>query len=144
MRRGRGATPMISSALPEQVSFAAINGVGSFAESPDANAIEELTVRWIRATLHGARAWGSAHYGWSVVDGLQGVVLNLACAGWVARLCAAGEGRPIVTLADVQRGIGRIDRHAGRAPWLGLPIERVRLRYFRLEDGLRRAVAQNC
>jgi hypothetical protein len=43
----------------------------------------------------------------------------------------------------VRIGIGRVDRHAGRAPWLGSPVELVRLRYLRLEDGLRRVLRAN-
>jgi len=94
----------------------------------------------VRATLHGGRTYGSAYYGWPVIDGLQVLVLNVACAGWIARLCSAAEGRPVVTLDDVHRGIGRVDRHIGRAPWLGNPVERLRLGYFRLDDGLRRII----
>ena len=135
--------PQLSSALPSDVSFDAIRGVGPFADSPDARAIDELGVRYLRASIYGGRTFGSAYYGWSVVDGLQVLVLNMACAAWIARLCSAADGRPLVTLEDVRRGIGRVDRHIGRAPWLGNPIEKLRLRYFRLEDGLRRVIRWN-
>lgn len=138
IRRGRGKTPRLSSALPSGVAFNAVAGVGPFADSPDAEAIDELGVRYMRASLHGARTFGSAYYGWSIVDGLQVLALNVACAAWIARLCSAAEGRPTVVLEDLKRGIGRVDRHVGRAPWLGSSIERLRLRYFRLDDGLRR------
>lgn len=143
VRRGRGLTPMLSSALPSGVRFQAIEGVGPFSESPDSEAIDELCLRWVRATLYGSRAWGSAHYGWSIVDGLQALVLNVACAGWIARLCSAAESRPVVGLEDVRTAIGRVDRHSGRAPWLGNPVELVRLRYLRLDDGLRRVLQAN-
>ena len=143
VRRGRGLTPMLSSALPSGVRFQAIEGVGPFSESPESAAMDELCLRWIRATLHGSRAWGSAHYGWSIVDGLQALVLNVACAGWIARLCSAAESRPVAGLEDVRTAIGRVDRHSGRAPWLGNPVELVRLRYLRLDDGLRRVLQAN-
>ena len=143
MRRGRGLTPKLSVVLPEGVDFRAIEGVGPFVESPDSSEIYELCLRWIRSSLHGSRLWGSAHYGWSIVDGLQSMVLNIACAGWIARLCSAADSRPMVRLEDVRTGIGRVDRHAGRAPWLGSPIELVRLRYLRLDDGLRRILRAN-
>lgn len=143
IRRGRGRTPVLSAALPRDVAFAAIDGVGPFSDSPHASAIDELCLRWIRSSLHGSRLWGSAYYGWSIVDGLQTLVLNVACAGWLAKLCSAAQSRPFVELEDVRTGIGRVDRHAGRAPWLGSPIERVRLRYLRLDDGLRRVVRVN-
>ena len=143
VRRGRGLTPMLSSALPSGVRFQAIEGVGPFSESSDSAEMDELCLRWIRATLHGSRAWGSAHYGWSIIDGLQALVLNVACAGWIARLCSAAESRPVAGLEDVRTAIGRVDRHSGRAPWLGNPVELVRLRYLRLDDGLRRVLQAN-
>jgi hypothetical protein len=43
-------------------------------------------------------------------------------------------------MEDARDALGRIDRHAGRAPWLGSVGERLRLEYFRLDDGLRRIV----
>ena len=61
-------------------------------------------------------AHGAAPTGWSLVDGLQAMILNLACAVWIAQLSSAAEDRPYCHLNDVQRGIGRVDRHVGRAP----------------------------
>ena len=143
VRKGRGLTPRLSAALPEGVAFSMVEGVAPFTDSEDSDLIDELCLRWVRSSLHGSRLWGSAHYGWSVVDGLQSLVLNIACAGWIARLCSAADSRPVVRLEDVRTGIGRVDRHAGRAPWLGSPVELVRLRYLRLEDGLRRVLRAN-
>ena len=141
IRRGRGLTPFLSAALPSGVPFGAIDGVAPFRDSPDSAAINELCLRWIRASIHGSRMWGSGHYGWSVVDGLQALALNVACAGWIARLCSAADSRPVASLEDVRSGIGRVDRHSGRAPWLGSRIELVRLRYLRIDDGLRRILS---
>jgi hypothetical protein len=62
----------------------------------------------------------------------------VAAAGWLARLFAAGEGRDSIGPADVRRALARVDRHAGRAPWLGSASERLRLRYLQQDDGLRR------
>ena len=84
MRRGRGRTPHLTAALPEGVDFRAIEGVAPFDESPDSDAISELWLRYIRASLYSERHWGSAYYGWSVVDGFQSLILNLACICWLA------------------------------------------------------------
>ena len=138
MRRGRGETPFLTAELPCSVDFRRIEGVGPFSESPDHEQISELFLRYARATLLGRRTWGSAYYGWTLVDGLQAMILNLACAVWVAQLSSASEDRPFCHLKDVQRGIGRVDRHVGRAPWLGTSVERLRLSYLRIDDGLRR------
>jgi hypothetical protein len=43
----------------------------------------------------------------------------------------------------VRDALGRIDRHSGRAPWLGSVTERLRLEYFRLDDGLRRIMRES-
>ncbi len=140
MRRGRGFTPFLTSELPQDVDFRRIDGVAPFTESPDCEQISELFLRYARATLIGRRTWGSAYYGWSLIDGLQAMVLNLACAVWVSNLCSAADDRPFCRLEDVQRGIGRVDRHVGRAPWLGTSVERLRQGYLRIDDGLRRII----
>ena len=138
MRRGRGCTPHLTPALPEGVDFRTIEGVASFDESPEADSISELWLRYIRASLFSGRLWGSAYYGWSVVDGLQALILNLACISWLAKLSSASEHRPVALLKDYQLAIGRVDRQVGRAPWLGNPVEKTRLSYFRMNSGFRR------
>jgi hypothetical protein len=71
---------------------------------------------------------------------VQGLALNVACLGWLARAHAAGEKQNIVTLDSVGEALGRIDRSSGRAAWLGTTAERLRLRYLAADDGLRRLV----
>ena len=51
----------------------------------------------MRATVLGGRAWGSGYYGWPVVDGIQAMALNVACAAWLARALAALERAKSVT-----------------------------------------------
>ncbi len=140
MRLGRGKSPLLTPELPQGIDFRAISGVSGFDESPDAEQISELYTRYLRATLHSERGWGSAYYGWSVVDGLQALVLNVACSAWIAKLASAADSRAVPCLADYQLGIGRVDRQAGRAPWLGNAVERTRLGYLRMDQGLRRLV----
>lgn len=138
--RGKGRVPGVARGLLGEVSFDAIQGVSILSESPDRDAIEDLFVRYARATVVGGRAWGAGYYGWPAIRGLQALVLNLACAAWLARGLAAARGREHATIDDARDALGRIDRHAGRAPWLGSVGERLRLEYFRLDDGLRRIV----
>ena len=135
--RGRGAVPPLARGWRAPDSFAAIEGTARAA--PDA-AIDDLLRRWLRATLRGGRAWGSGYYGWSIADGVQALALDAACLGWLARAHAAGVGKPAVDLASVAEALGRIDRARGRAAWLGGAAERLRLRYFAVDDGLRRLV----
>ena len=71
------------------------------------------------------------------------LVLNIACVAWLARMLAAKRGHEHATIDDVRDALGRIDRHAGRAPVLGSVGERLRLEYFRLDDGLRRIMRES-
>jgi hypothetical protein len=110
----------------------------SAAGSDDADAIDELVTRWLRARLEGGRVWGSGAYGWSAVEGLAALALAVASVGWVARWHAAASGRSNVMVADMQAAVGRIDRTAGRAPWLGGAAERWRIAYLLRDNGMQR------
>ena len=136
--RGRGQVPAVARGLLSGCDFAAIDAVPTLSESPDRDAIDQLFSRYARATLLGNRGWGAGYYGWPAIRGLQALVLNIACTAWLARALAAKRGHAAATIDDVRDALGRIDRHAGRAPWLGSVGERLRLEFFRLDDGLRR------
>lgn len=138
--RGRGAMPAVGDRWP-CAPFEAVERTAALGASADFPAAEELLVRWMRATVLGGRAWGSGYYGWSMVDGMQALALNVACAAWLARAHAAAAGRGAPSLADVRAAVGRVDRACGRAPWLGSRAEAVRMRFLRIDDGLRRVLA---
>ncbi len=135
--RGRGRLPGLARGWASPATFATIDALPSIA--PDSE-IDDLVARWIRGTLRGGRAWGAGYYGWSVVHGLQALALDVACVGWLARAHAAGLGREAIDVDSVGEAIGRVDRARGRAVWLGTAAERLRLRYFAADDGLRRLV----
>lgn len=148
--RGRGAVPPIGLAWPRGATFErieAITGAAMGNSGQERAAIEELMERWLRASVLGGRAWGSGFYGWPMVDGLAALVLNAAAVGWLSKAHAAAVApaagvTPLVSLADVRAALGRIDRSAGRAPWLGGSAERLRLEYLARHDGLRRLVRE--
>ena len=135
--RGRGRVPGLARGWAVPATFAEIESQPSI--GPDAE-IDDLVERWVRGTLRGGRAWGAGYYGWSITDGLQALAFDLACVGWLARAHAAGLGHAATTLDSVGEAIGRVDRARGRAVWLGTAAERLRLRYFAADDGLRRLV----
>ena len=138
--KGRGSMPAMGDRWPS-AEFAAVDRVAALGESPEFAEIEELLVRWMRATVLGGRAWGSGYYGWPVVDGIQAMALNVACAAWLSRAHAAASGRGVPALADVRAAVGRVDRTCGRAPWLGSRAESMRMGFLRIDDGLRRVLA---
>ncbi len=136
--RGKGEIPRVAQGFLHGVRFEVIAASAPLSDSPDANEIDLLLARYARAMVLGGRSWGAGYYGWPAVRGLQALALNVACTAWVARARAASQGRSIALLCDVEDALGRVDRAAGRAPWLGAVGERVRLEYLRLDDGLRR------
>ena len=141
--RGKGAVPNVARGILRDTTYADIARVPRLSLSKDRDAIDALFTRYTRATILGGRAWGAGYYGWPAVRGLQALTLNLACTAWLARALAAARHHDEVTIDDARDALGRIDRHAGRAPWLGSVGERVRLEFFRLADGLRRIVRES-
>ncbi len=145
--RGTGLVPRIGADLtsgwPDGIGFAAMERTRGLGVSPEIKQIDELLVRYVRATLRGRRAWGAGHYGWPMTLGLAAHVVNVACVGWLARLHAAGRGAEDVGIVDVRAALSRVDRVSGRAPWLGSAGERLRIGWFAMEDGLRRVIAWN-
>ncbi|MSR28553.1 MAG: YkgJ family cysteine cluster protein [Phycisphaerales bacterium] len=141
--RGRSHTlvPFVADGWGARASFAEIEAIGRVSDSPEYPACDELVTRWIRCSLEGGRIWGSGYYGWSAVSGLGAHCLSIACTGWLARLHAAQRGAHTPELVDLQAAIRRIDRAAGRAPWLSGISERGRIAYLSRLDGLRRVIA---
>lgn len=135
--RGRGPIPGLARGWSVPADFRDVELMPSVPGTPE---IADLVTRWLRSTIRGGRAWGSGYYGWTIAEGVQGLSLNVACLGWLARAHAAGKGHEVVTLESVGEALGRIDRSSGRAAWLGTAAERLRLRYLAADDGLRRLV----
>lgn len=142
-RRGTAGTvvPRIGINWPISTTFGEVAQVKRVRASSDIAACDELVSRWMRSSIEGGRIWGTGYYGWNAVDGITAFVLSAATVGWLARLHAAGSSAQVPGLVNVQAAVGRIDRTAGRAVWLGGWSERMRLAYFVRDDGLRRLVA---
>ena len=138
--KGRGNVPGLPRGWPGPVAFDAVSAVGPISTADAVDDIDDLVTRWLRSTLRGGRAWGGGYYGFSMAHGIQALALNLACVGWLARVHAAGRGLDQVDLEAASEALSRVDRTAGRARWLGSSAERMRLRYFAADDGLRRLV----
>ncbi len=170
-KSGRGIAPKVGQGWPDDVALPRVAEVGAARDAGSSGAIDDLMTRYLRATVLGGRAWGPGYYGWPMIAGLQAVLLNAACVGWLARLHAAGRalspspsgrgqvtvgdspgrgandpdranlhGNIVIDIIDVRAALGRVDRSAGRAKWLGGTAERLRLVYLNLDDGLRRVL----
>lgn len=139
-RTGKGMAPSIGEGWPGDVPLKDVEAITA-ARTHDAHAIDDLMTRYLRATILAGRCWGASYYGWSLVRGLGALTLNVAAVSWLARLHAAGERRDAINIDDVRAALGRVDRTAGRARWLGSVSERLRLRYLSMDDGLRSLLA---
>jgi lysine-N-methylase len=138
---GRGSSPRIGQGWPAQQPLQDVELVGAPRDLSEIAAMDDLMARFMRATILGGRCWGPGYYGWPIVRGLEALLLNVACIGWLARLHAAGRSLNAIDITAVRAALGRVDRSAGRAPWLGSAGETLRLSYLRLDDGLRRLLA---
>jgi lysine-N-methylase len=112
------------------VRFSCVERVRGLLDGPEADPIDELFRRWIRASILGGRAWGSGLYGLPVNEGVAFLALNVLCAAWLARAHASAEGRDVPTLDDASVAVGRVDRSSGRARWLGSRGERLRVQWL--------------
>ena len=140
--KGRGPTPVIGAGWPKDVALESVDHVAPAENAADIDAIDDLLTRYLRASVLGGRCWGAGYYGWPVVRGLAALILNVAAIGWLARLHAAGQSREAITIENVHAALGRVDRTAGRAKWLGSASEKLRLRYLSMDDGLRALLKQ--
>lgn len=140
--RGRGVVPIRVEGWPKEIRFRDVAATRFSEDAKESEAIDELLTRWLRMTILGGRAWGAGCYGFPIPDGLQALLVNLLAVGWLSRAHAAGTGRTEVTLLDVRAALGRVDRHAGRAPWLGSSGERLRMRYFQTTEAWRGALEE--
>jgi hypothetical protein len=89
-KSGRGMSPHIGEGW-SRVDLRAVATIEPAGDAHEVAAIDDLITRWLRASVLGSRTWGAGYYGWSMIGGLQAMMLNIACVGWLARLHAAGR-----------------------------------------------------
>jgi lysine-N-methylase len=112
-KSGRGLAPLVgvggggAGGWSDQVDLREVEMIHPATDEREAASIDDLLTRWLRATILGGRAWGAGYYGWSMISGLQALVLNVACVGWLARLHSAG------------RGAFRLPEREGAKGWVG-------------------------
>lgn len=138
---GKGVAPHIGEEWPARIELSDVEHVRGARTASQIHAINDLITRWLRASILGGRSWGPGYYGWPIVFGLRGLVLNAASVAWLARLHAAGHDRNAIEIEDVRAALGRVDRTAGRAKWIGTRAEKLRVSYLAREDGLRRLLS---
>lgn len=118
------------------IPFADINAVSP--AKRQAVEVEELVIRYLRGQVLSRSFFGPQFYGWDMVTGLRALLSRMAVWGFLARYCAAAEDKREIDLDCTIRAIGIIARAAGISKALGGRTERMRLKYFQLDDGFDR------
>jgi hypothetical protein len=131
--QGEAPSSIVSS---HPISFGKIEAVRPARQ--EAGPVGELMIRYLRAQVLSRGFFGAAYYGWVLVDGLQALVSRVAVWGWLARYCAAADGRTEIDYGSAIRAIGIISRAAGISEALGSRTERLRLAYLQLDHGFER------
>ncbi len=131
---GGAAPPSIVTA--KTTPFADIDAVSS--AKRQAVEIEELVVRYLRGQVLSRSFFGPQFYGWDMVTGLRALLSRMAVWGFLARYCAAAEGKTEIDLDCAIRAVGIIARAAGISKALGGRTERMRLSYLQSNHGFER------
>lgn len=111
--------------------------------TPDGGAADEcdrLLTRYLRARVVTHRTFGKGYYGWSILDGMNALLLAFGAIGWLARYVAAAAGRGVFESEDVARALAVVDRAAGRMPELGSRPALMRTRYLAQDRGIDRFI----
>lgn len=132
---GRGLVPKLRPEWPD-VPFDRIEGEWGV---PDGDAAATL-VRFYRVKLAAQSFCGAGFFGEDYLPGVLALWLTYPVTLWMARLYAAGDGRQVVTDADVQLALQVVDHRHGRTPQQALPGERSRTRALCNRDILRALV----
>ena len=101
----------------------------SFGDWP--SEVEELLSRYLTCRLGSMGYFGSAFYGYSMVEGIESLLLGMVTVGWLMRVAAVKAHRGQVELADAEEAVMTIDGNMGYATALGFGPGRLRLRYLR-------------
>ncbi|UCC31288.1 MAG: YkgJ family cysteine cluster protein [Phycisphaerales bacterium] len=135
--KGQGRVPQLPG-LPGEATFETVESVGPAIDHR--RDIEDSNLRYLTARLEGSSVFGDGYYGWPVFDGLAALWLSLAAASWLARCGAASEGKSSVSVEDIGKALGMVDRAATRLPALGTMTERARVSYLLKDDGMARLI----
>ncbi|GIX05320.1 MAG: hypothetical protein KatS3mg114_1189 [Planctomycetaceae bacterium] len=135
LTRGRGIIwPFVSGLQPVSCELLE-QPVGPWPDS-----IPPLFTRYLRIKFAGMHFCGRAFYDWSLVDGLQALVLMVPAVCWLARWYARSAGRDYYQETDFLQALALADHHYGYHPALGRYDSLFRLRWLAEQGELLRVV----
>ena len=123
--RGKGDIPPLQAGL-KAVPFSSLEA--SF--GPIDPESEAILTRYFRVKIQGLHFCGPAYYDVPFAEGFHSLALMLPVTLWLARWLAVGDGRNVVTVDDVSKGLAMADHHHGYSAALGQYASRSRVRWL--------------
>ncbi len=100
----------------------------SFGPWPDD--VEKMLSRYLLCRIASGSYCGINFYNYSLVEGVNSLLLAMVTIGWLMRLEAVKAGRKCIKLTDAQKAIMTIDGNLGYGRALGAGTSRLRLQYL--------------
>ncbi len=104
--------------------------------------VQELMRRYYRVKIEGLHFCGLPYYNLPFVEGFRHLALVFPATLFLARWCAASQGRSHLELSDAAFALSRIDHHHGYAPGLGSANARRRVRLLVANGDLERLIGR--
>ena len=92
--------------------------------------IQKVIERYLLCRIGGMNYCGAAFYGYSMVEGLQSLLLSVVTLGWLMRVAAVKAGRKKLVVEDAYQAVMTIDGNMGYSQALGMSAARLRLEYL--------------
>ena len=92
--------------------------------------VEKMVERYLLCRIGSMNYCGAGFYGYSVVEGVESLLLGVVTLGWLMRIAALKAGRKVLELADAQKAVMAIDGNMGYSQALGMSAARLRLEYL--------------
>ena len=92
--------------------------------------VEKMVERYLVCRIGGMNYCGASFYGYSVVEGVESLLLGVVTLGWLMRIEAIKAGRKTLVLEDAHQAVMAIDGNMGYGKALGMSMARLRLEYL--------------
>jgi hypothetical protein len=92
--------------------------------------VEQVVERYLLCRVGGMNYCGTGFYGYSMVEGLQSLLLAVVTLGWLMRVAAVKAGRKKLVVEDAYQAVMIIDGNMGYSQALGMSAARLRLEYL--------------
>ena len=92
--------------------------------------VQNMISRYISCRIASVGYCGPNFYNYSMIEGLQSLILAVITIAWLMRIEAICEQRDKIELTDAHRAVMTIDGNLGYASPLGTGPARLRLRYL--------------